>query len=235
MINPLAPYALRGVIWYQGEQNGGRAGEYRALFPALINGWRGCLSQPAMPFYWVQLANYRANDPKGDAWAFLRAAQAEALALPGTGQAVAIDIGNVTDVHPRNKRDVGRRLALLALRHDYGQEALVAEGPAFSGAVTEGAAMRVRFGRPAGPLISPKGMGPAGFELAGEDRVFHPAEAVIEGDGVLVKCAGVPNPVAVRYAWRNAPEAGLYNNDGLPAAPFRSDDWCAIQPRHGAL
>jgi sialate O-acetylesterase len=178
-----------------------------------------------MSFYWVQLANYRANAPDGDAWAFLRGAQAEALALPGTGQAVTIDIGNVTDVHPRNKRDAGRRLALIALKRDYGRETLVAGGPVYAGAGQEGGAMRVRFERLASPLISPRGMTPAGFELAGEDRVFHPAAAVIEGDSVLVKCDAVPHPAAVRYAWRNAPEAGLYNNEGLPAAPFRSDDW----------
>ncbi|AHF90571.1 sialate O-acetylesterase [Opitutaceae bacterium TAV5] len=225
MIAPLVPYALRGTIWYQGESNAGRANEYRELFSAMITGWRSLFAQGDFPFYWVQLANYRASGPDNTEYAFLRGAQTETLSLPNTGQAVIIDIGNVTDIHPRNKLDVGRRLALVALARDYGKADLIDSGPVFAAATRNGASMVVTFESLKSPLISPLGVQPPGFELAGADQVFYPAEARIEGDTVVVTSARVAEPVAVRYAWRNAPAAGLFNREGLPAVPFRSDNW----------
>ncbi len=223
MINPLVPYALRGAIWYQGESNANseRTKEYHTLFSTMITGWRKDFAQGDFPFYWVQLANF--GNPAETNWAFLREAQTQTLALPATGQAVIIDIGNQKDIHPRNKKDVGRRLARLALARDYGLK-IVDSGPVFAQADHEGAGYRVSFTHTDGGLIAPQN-GLGGFELAGEDKVFHPADAALEKNTVLVTCAAVPAPVAVRYAWRNAPLAGLFNKEGLPAAPFRTDTW----------
>jgi len=221
MIHPLVPYALRGAIWYQGESNAGRASEYRDLFSAMITGWRAKFGQGDFPFYWVQLANY--SKPADTAWAFLREAQTQTLSLPNTGQAVIIDIGDQKDIHPRNKKDVGRRLARLALKRDYGFD-IIDSGPVFEKAEREGAGFRVHF-KTAGKLRAPLNDLP-GFELAGEDKVFKTAEAKLDGNNtVVVTSAEVPHPVAVRYAWRNAPVAGLINDEGLPAVPFRTDTW----------
>jgi sialate O-acetylesterase len=220
MIAPLVPYAIRGAIWYQGESNAGRPAEYAELFPAMITGWRAQFAQGDFPFYWVQLANY--NNPEGTGWAFLREAQTKTLALPATGQAVIIDIGDRRDIHPRNKKDVGRRLARLALARDYGVN-LVDSGPIPMNAEYDGGGFRITF-ETHGGLRAPLNE-LSGFELAGEDKVFHPATAKIDGSTVLVISAQVPEPVAIRYAWRDAPVAGLFNNEGLPAVPFRSDDW----------
>lgn len=225
MIHPLVPYALRGAIWYQGESNARRAHEYRELFTAMITGWRAQFAQGDFPFYWVQLANFRDIGIRETDYAFLRGAQTEALALPNTGQAVTIDIGNVTDIHPRNKKDVGRRLALLALARTYGKTTLVDSGPVFEKATIEGSTMRVEFKKSNALLTSPRGEQPAGFELAGADRFFYPATARIDNNTIIVSSQQVPTPVAVRYAWRNSPEAGLFNTEGLPACPLRSDDW----------
>lgn len=225
MIAPLTPVAFRGVIWYQGENNARvpRAEEYRRLFPSLITGWRQAFAQGDFPFYWVQLANFAAGDAQSAVWATLRESQTLTLALPNTGQAVTIDIGNATDIHPKNKRDVGRRLARLALRRTYGFD-LVDSGPVFERVESEGSSLRISFGNTNGGLMTPLNA-LSGFELAGEDKVFHPADAMIENDTVLVTLTAVPAPVAVRYAWRNAPVAGLFNGEGLPAVPFRTDTW----------
>jgi len=224
MINPLLPYALRGVLWYQGESNSERAGEYRALFAALITYWRAHFGQGDFPFYWVSLANYKMpGDPTGMAFACLREAQAQTLALPNTGQALAIDIGNPDSIHPTNKQEVGRRLALIAKAKIY-HIPCDWSGPMFAGATPERGAMRVRFAHDEGGLVA-HNRPVQSLEVAGADRKFHPAQGRIEGATLVVSAREVPAPVAVRYAWKNAPEANLCNGAGLPAAPFRSDNW----------
>jgi sialate O-acetylesterase len=223
MINPLLPYAIRGVLWYQGESNDSRPSEYHVLFAAMITAWRRHWGEEALPFYWVQLPNYNAGDPNGTNWALLREAQAQALNLPNTGMAVTIEIGEPENVHPRNKQEVGRRLALIARHHLYDIPGDWS-GPVFKSVEREGAAMRVRFDHADSGLVA-HDRPPAGFLLAGADRRFFPATAKIERDTVLVTAAAVKEPVAVRYAWANAPAANLSNGAGLPATPFRSDDW----------
>jgi sialate O-acetylesterase len=223
MVHPLVPYALRGVLWYQGESNTGRPREYRLLFETMITSWRAAFGQGDFPFYWVQLANFNGGNPRATNWAELREAQAGALSLPNTGMAVTIDIGDAENIHPRNKQEVGRRLALIAKARTYGLTEDFS-GPVFAGAERTGMGMMVRF-LFAGDGLTAGGRPLQSFELAGNDRVFHPASAAIDGDRVLVRSPEVPDPVAVRYAWRNAPEANLYNGAGLPAAPFRSDRW----------
>jgi len=225
MIAPLVPYAFRGVLWYQGEANAARHAEYAWLFSAMIRQWRADFCQP-LPFYFVQLANFESGaGNKGDVWALLREAQTRALTLPNTGMAVTIDIGDPKDIHPKNKQEVGRRLALLARRQIFG-ERVEAEGPVFAGAKSEGGAMRVSFVRAGNLKLEPaRNDGRLAFEVAGADKVFAPAEAKIDGRTLLVSAEAVPNPVAVRYAWRNSPDARLFSSGGLPAAPFRSDKW----------
>jgi sialate O-acetylesterase len=224
MIHPLLPYAIRGALWYQGESDVGRASEYALRFPAMISAWRAHFGQGDFPFFWVQLANFaRPGKDSGQQWAFLREAQAKALSLPETGQAIAIDIGEPGNLQPRNKQEVGRRLALLAKAKVYSIP-VDYSGPAFSRIAIEGASVRVHFTF-AGDGLTASGKPLQSFEAAGADHVFHPAWAVIQGDTVLVESAEVRQPVAVRYAWRDAPEANLYNGAGLPAAPFRSDGW----------
>jgi sialate O-acetylesterase len=225
MIAPLVPYSFRGVLWYQGEANAARHPEYGTLFTAMIKQWRADFCQP-LPFFFVQLANYESGQGnRGEIWAFQREAQARALTLPSTGMVVTIDIGDPKDIHPTNKQEVGRRLALQVRRQLFG-ERIDAEGPVFAGAKTEGGAMRVTFARAAAIKLEPaKGDGRVAFEVAGADRVFVPAEAKLDGRTLLVSAESVPAPVAVRYAWRNSPDARLFGTSGLPAAPFRSDKW----------
>ncbi|MDR1009740.1 MAG: GDSL-type esterase/lipase family protein [Opitutaceae bacterium] len=225
MIAPLAPAGLRGFLWYQGEGNAQRFAEYRALFAAMITSWRAALGQGDLPFYWVQLPNYKAG--RGDARmrAFLREAQDQTLALPNTGQAVTIDIGNPDDEHPVNKQDVGRRLALIALKNVYGKTAVACDSPRFVSARAEGNTMRVTLAHATGLAV--RGTAAPSFEVSAADGIFKSAAARIENDGatLLVSSPGVPQPVAVRYAWFNDPVANLHNAAGLPLAPFRSDDW----------
>lgn len=224
MIAPLQPYALRGAIWYQGESNASRPAEYAEVFPAMIRAWRAQWNQGDFPFYFVQLASYTvANDATGRSWAWLREAQTKALALPNTGMAVAIDIGDPKDIHPRNKQEVGRRLALIAKAKVY-EIPVDCSGPVFVAARREGAAVRVSFAQAADSLTA-GGKPLQAFELAGADQKFYPASARIEGDTILVTAPEVPEPAAVRYAWSNNPDANLFNGTGLPAAPFRSDEW----------
>lgn len=235
MIRPLQPYPLRGAIWYQGEANATAADayRYRDQFAAMIGQWRSDWKQPAMPFLWVQLANFvsGADVPgesagTGSPWALLRESQSHTLALPATAQAVAIDIGDPNDIHPLNKQEVGRRLALAARHVAYG-ESLVYSGPVYRTAKFKGREARVEFA-PSASALAVRGGGDAahGFELAGPDRRFHPASAAIQGDAVVVTSDAVAQPQAVRYAWRDNPEqADLTDRDGLPASPFRSDAW----------
>ena len=225
MIAPLVPYALSGAIWYQAESNADYPAEYGRLFSAMIQQWRAEWGR-ALPFYFVQIANFNgnANDRTPGQWAWLREGQQQALALPQTGMAVTIDIGTPGNIHPKNKQDVGRRLALIA-RHQLLGEKIEFSGPVFKAATRSGASLRLAFDHAEG--LTGSGAQPlAGFEVAGADRKFFPAEARVEGSAsVVVTSPQVPQPVAVRYAWSNAPVARLQNAAGLPAAPFRSDDW----------
>ncbi len=224
MIAPLQPYALRGALWYQGESNWRRPDEYAELFPAMIRAWRAQWNQGDFPFYFIQLANYQVpDDPTGRGWAWLREAQTKALALPHTGMAVAIDIGDPKDIHPRDKQEVGRRLALLARTQVYDISG-DASGPVFDSVQREGSALRVRFRHAADGLTAGQ-RPPQALEIAGEDRRFHPATGRIERDTLIVSAPEVPKPVAVRYAWSNHPGANLFGGTGLPVPPFRSDTW----------
>ena len=229
MIHPLIPYAIRGAIWYQGESNAGRAYQYRTLFPAMIRAWRDRWNQGNFPFLFVQLANFMPiqPDPAESAWAELREAQLMALSLPNTGMATIIDIGEARDIHPKNKQDVGKRLAWWALVKSYGKD-LVYSGPLYESMQIEENRVRLTFQHVGGGLIA-KGGGPLkGFAMAGEDSQFVWADAVIEGNTVVVSSKAVDAPVAVRYAWADNPECNLYNKEGLPASPFRTDQWKGV-------
>jgi sialate O-acetylesterase len=224
MIAPLQPEALSGILWYQGEQNVGHAGEYAELFTAMIRSWRSGWGQGNLPFYFVQIANFDAGDDRtGRNWARLREAQARALALPATGMAVTIDIGDAKKIHPANKQELGRRLALIAKARLYGF-AVPFSGPEFLNASQEGQALRVHF-KQTGIALKTHGQSAEALEVAGADKIFHSATAEIENGTLLVSSLSVPDPVAVRYAWTDAPVASLYDGAGLPVAPFRSDDW----------
>jgi len=224
MIAPLEPAAIRGVLWYQGEANVGHADEYAELFSTMIRSWREGFGQGDVPFYFVQLANFGSPvEYDHRDWAQLREAQAAVLSLPATAMAVTIDIGNADNIHPRNKQELGRRLALIAKTNVYGVAPEVT-GPVFAGAAREGGSMRVRFAH-CGTELESRGGPPATVEVAGADKVFHPALAEIDVDTLVASSPDVPAPVAVRYAWTNAPSPNLYSDDGLPVVPFRSDRW----------
>lgn len=223
MIAPLQPGALRGILWYQGESNVDQTAEYATLFPTMIRAWRSNWGDENLPFLFVQLPNYAGGDANARKWARLREAQASALMLPATGMTVAIDVGESDNLHPTSKLELARRLALLAKVEVYGITG-DANGPVFASATREGATMRVRFVN-AGTGLNARGQPVQSLELAGPDKIFHPAAGRIERDTLLVTSAKVKEPVAVRYAWSNAPIANLYSGAGLPAAPFRSDDW----------
>jgi sialate O-acetylesterase len=228
MIHPLLPYGIRGAIWYQGESNASRAYQYRTLFPAMITDWREQWNRGDFPFFFVQLANYRSVDtfPVESDWAELREAQSMTLELPNTGQAVIIDIGDANDIHPKNKQDVGARLAQSAFKIAYGMD-VVDSGPVYSSMRKDGNAIRVAFDHTHGGLVA-NGTALYGFSIAGEDKEFHWAQARIDGNEVIVSSPDEPNPVAVRYGWANNPVCNLYNADGLPTSPFRTDDWTGI-------
>lgn len=222
MVAPYAGYSLRGFLWYQGEQNVSRAGEYQPLLVALIRDWRARWNDPVAPFYLVQLPNFASGDPAGVSWPALRAAQAAALTEPATAMAVTIDVGDPANIHPVNKKPVGERLARIALSRDYGRTTEY-RGPSFGQMNVEGGRIRVALEHAEG--LHARGGAPTGFEIAGADQRFVPAQAVIDGQSVVMSAPGVAAPVAVRYAWRNAPNANLYNGADLPAAPFRTDAW----------
>jgi sialate O-acetylesterase len=241
MIAPIVPFGIKGAIWYQGESNAGRPVEYQTLFPGMITDWRNRWGQGQFPFLWVQLANFmkRTDEPTQSAggWAGLREAQSMALRLPATGQAVIIDIGEEKDIHPRDKKNVGQRLALSARAIAYGEN-IVHSGPVYDSMKIEGDKIRLSFKHTGGGLTigaaptTRPGQEPEqpaakliGFVIAGTDQKFVWADATIEGDSVIVSSPDVKDPAAVRYAWGNNPAANLYNKDGLPASPFRTDNW----------
>lgn len=232
MLSPLIPFAIKGAIWYQGESNAGRAYQYRQAFPLMITDWRKRWGQGDFPFYFVQLATFNSdngNSTKGSTWAELREAQTLSLSLPNTGMAVTTDIGDPKDIHPRNKLDVGRRLAAVALNKTYGK-ANIYSGPSYESLKVEGNKIILSFTNIGSGLSAKNKYGYLqGFEIAGGDQQFHYAKAFIEGDKVIVYQEGVSNPVAVRFGWAdNAEENNLFNKDGFPAVPFRTDNWKSI-------
>jgi len=230
MITPLKTYAIRGVIWYQGESNALKAYQYRQLLPALIRSWRTSWNEGDFPFLIVQLPNHGAirEEPSESAWAELREAQfLTAQQVPNTGIAVTIDVGDPEDVHPHRKAEVGQRLALWALGRTY-KKPIVYSGPFYQSMAVEANKIRIRF-TDIGEGLEASGSGQLlGFAIAGADRHFHWADATIEGVSVVVSSPEVSAPVAVRYAWGDSPRCNLFNKEGLPASPFRTDDWPGI-------
>jgi len=221
MIAPLTPFAIKGVIWYQGESNAGpeRAFLYARLFQTMIRDWRNAWNQGDFPFLFVQLANWKTS-PEAQ-WPVVRDAQRQTLALKNTGMAVIIDVGDPDDLHPKNKKDVGLRLALAARSIAYGEK-IEWSGPLYRQLTREEHALRVWFDHANG--LTAKGGDLVGFEVAGKDGKFSPADAKIEGTSVVVSSASVPDPVSVRYAWAPAPTCNLYNREGLPASPFQTPE-----------
>lgn len=229
MIHPLIPFAIKGAIWYQGESNADRADQYRDLLPLMIGSWREHFGHE-FPFYIVQLANFMRlqEEPVESTWAELREAQSlTAQSLGQTGIAVAIDIGEAGDIHPKNKQDVGKRLALAARAQTYGEQ-IPYSGPVYKSHKIEGNTIRLSFDHTDGGLNTPNGAKLQGFTMAGTDHQFYWADAVIAGDEIIVSCPEVKFPVAVRYAWADNPICNLYNGAGLPASPFRTDSWRGI-------
>lgn len=235
MIAPLVPFAIRGAIWYQGESNASRAHQYRTLMPTMIQSWRDAWGQGDFPFHMVQLANFRAiqSEPVESDWAELREAQTLTLdALPNVGMACIIDIGAAGDIHPKDKYNVGRRLARIALVEQYGFENITKYGPTYQSMEIVGSECIIHFdnlgvGNLSG-LISYYNEPLTGFAIAGADRQWHWAEARIEGETVIVSHPEVSEPVAVRYNWADNPQGNLYNKAYLPAWPFRTDDWPGV-------
>ncbi len=226
MIAPIIPFAMKGVIWYQGEANASRAYQYRRLFPTLINEWRERWGRGDFPFYFVQLPNLkRGREPSPSGWAELREAQLMTLSLPNTGMAVTIDVGDSTNLHPANKKPVGLRLALIAESMLYGRKEVEYSGPLYRSMNVEDNKIRLAFDHIGGGLVAKNEHTLAGFTIAGADKKFYPAEARIEGDRIVVWNLDIREPVAVRYAWANNPTCSLYNKAGLPASPFRTDNW----------
>ncbi|MFO0907531.1 MAG: sialate O-acetylesterase [Isosphaeraceae bacterium] len=230
VLKPTIGYGIKGVIWYQGESNAGRAYQYRDLFPLMIQSWRDEWGIGSFPFYWVQLADFMAekSEPGESAWAELREAQTMTLdRLPATGQAVIIDIGEGKDIHPRNKQDVAKRLARLALVKDYGFK-LPASSPRYKSMEKKGNAIVVKIDAPEG-LQTFDVQEPRGFTIAGADKKFHHATAKLVGPGTIeVSSDKVSDPVAVRYAWADNPICNVYSRAGLPLTPFRTDDWAGV-------
>lgn len=223
MIAPLVNFPIKGITWYQGESNDYDPYLYRTLFPNIINDWRAKWNE-LLPFYWVQLANFREADkqPSRSKWAEIREAQTMALSLPNTGQAITIDIGDAKDIHPRNKQDVGKRLALIALKNNYDKSDIIASGPIFGSMIVENNKIIISFDNASSGLFSNNKYGYiTGFSIAGKDGHFVWAKANIDGNKVIVWQDDVTNPVEVRYAWGDNPDdACLYNSAGLPACPF---------------
>lgn len=229
MIHPFIQFAIRGVIWYQGESNADRASQYRMLFPAMITDWRKLWNIGDFPFYFVQLANFmKVNEqPAASAWAELRDAQLQTLSLPNTGMSVSLDIGDAVDIHPKNKQEVGHRLALIALANTYAEK-IPYSGPLYQSQKIIGNAIQLHFKYPEGGLKAKDDGELRGFSIAGADQKFHWAKAVVQGNEIRVSSDEVEHPVAVRYAWADNPVCNLTNGSGLPASPFRTDQWTEI-------
>ena len=223
MIAPLVPFTIKGAIWYQGESNAQKAIEYRTLFPNMIESWRTKWDCGQFPFYYVQIAPYHYKG-QGFNSAVLREAQMFSMSTPNTGMVVVSDIGDNDDIHPRNKMDVGKRLSLWALAKTYNKEGIVYSGPIYKSMKVEGDKIRLFFDYTGSGLMS-KGGPLTDFTIAGEDKNFVDATAVIDGDTVVVSSDSVKNPVAVRFAFTNTNEPNFFNKEGLPASSFRTDDW----------
>jgi sialate O-acetylesterase len=231
MINPLIPFTIRGAIWYQGEGNAGRAEQYQELLPTMIRSWRRAWGQDQFPFLIVQLPNYRERRdmPAESAWAELRDAQLKtAKGMQNVGLAVTIELGEADDVHPRAKKEVGRRLALLALGETYDRKDVDYSGPVYDSMTIEGNKVRLTFKHVENGLIAAGGRSLRGFAIAGTEQEFHWANAEIEDETVVVWSDSVSDPVAIRYGWADNPDCNLYNKKGLPAPPFKTDDWPGI-------
>jgi len=228
-IAPLIPFGLKGVIWYQGENNAGKAYQYRTLFPLMIKDWRTRWGHGYLPFLFVQLANYKSKkiELSDDDWAELREAQAVALEQPNTGMACAIDIGDADDIHPKNKEAVGKRLYLAARKVAYAEN-IISSGPVFQSIRNEGGQMRLKFISIGKGLTTRNNEPLRGFSIAGNDNKFYWAEASIEGNEVVVSASKVKFPLSVRYSWESNPDGNLCNKEGLPAPPFRTDSFRLI-------
>ena len=224
MVAPVINYAIKGILWYQGESNTSRAAEYAKLQQAQIMDWRSKWQQGDIPFLFVQLPNFMDANyvPSESQWAELREAQLKALSVPNTGMAVGIDLGEWNDIHPDNKKDVGERLALIAEKLAYGEN-IVYSGPLFQSATINGNKITIAFTQIGGGLVSNDGEELREFAIAGADKKFVWAKAVIEGDKIIVSADEIANPLYVRYAWADNPDVNLYNKEGLPASPFRTD------------
>ena len=234
MIHPLVPFAIRGAIWYQGESNHRDGMLYYEKMKALIGGWRDVWHEGAFPFYYVQIAPFEYGNESPGILPTLWEAQAKALDIPNTGMAVIHDIGNLTNIHPRNKQEVGRRLALIALARTYGRKELVYSGPTFKSLAVEDNRLRVTFDHVGGGLIARDGKPLNWFEIVGPDTDFEKADARIDGATVVLSAPKVKHPVAVRFAWHKLAEPNLANKEGLPAVPFRAGDvpkrdWLSIK------
>ncbi len=224
MLSSITDFSIRGAIWYQGESNCRKAQLYEELFPGMIADWRARWGQGSFPFYFVQIAPFNYGNDTGQA-AHLRDSQRKTLAVANTGMAVTLDIGNPVDIHPKNKLDVGQRLALWALAKTYEQPIDVWSGPLYRSIQVEGKGLRVQFDSAGNGLAARDGKPLTHFQVAGEDRVFHPAQASLDGTSLLVASEAVAAPMAVRFAWGAADQPNLMNSEGLPASSFRSDDW----------
>ncbi|WP_343570039.1 sialate O-acetylesterase [Sphingobacterium sp.] len=228
MVKPFVDFKIKGAIWYQGESNAdSKDAPYQQLLPALIQDWRQQWNNEKMPFYFVQLANFKAKSvtPQPSSWARLREAQRQTLKLPYTGMAVITDIGDAQDIHPKNKQDVGRRLGWIATALLYGKK-IPYSGPVLQHWTTKAAEMELSF-NPMGKKLVLKGADNrnSSFTIAGADQVFYPAEVKQVGNKLIVSAKEVPSPVAVRYGWADNPDLTLYNEAGIPGSPFRTDDW----------
>ncbi|MHC0439357.1 sialate O-acetylesterase [Flavobacterium sp. 3-210] len=228
MVNPLIPYAIKGVLWYQGETNVWRANQYKKAFPLMITDWRTKFKQGDFPFYFVQLSTFDefgGNSKKGSRWAELREAQSETLKLKNTGMAVTTDIGNAKDIHPTNKQDVGLRLAAIALNNIYDKKQ-VFSGPTYKSQEINGNQIILTFDHIGSGLSTPNNDELKGFEIAGADKVFHSAKAIIKDNKIIVSSDQVQNPVAVHYGWADDDtQINLFNKEKFPASPFRTDNW----------